>query len=154
MPVYCVPVRDDATQLVSGNVNMRHMSLAVAAAGLFMILYLCGSGIAESVRERLPEFGVLKTIGFGDRQIARLVFFETTIPAVAGAVLGTALARELDALISQLSAEIVRGMPHPAVSVGVLGWSVATALGVALLSTAIPLRRIKRMDVAAVLAAK
>jgi putative ABC transport system permease protein len=154
MPVYCVPVRDDATQLVSGSLNMRYMSLAVAAAGLFMILYLCASGIAESVRERLPELGVLKTIGFGDRQIAQLVFLEAMIPAVVGAVIGTALARAVDGLISRLSAEIVRGMPHPTVSVGVLGWSVAAALAIALLSTTFPLRRIRRMDVAAVLAGK
>jgi putative ABC transport system permease protein len=154
MPVYCVPVRDDATQLVGGNVNMRYMSLAVAAAGLFMILYLCASGIAESVRERLSELGVLKSIGFGDRQIAQLVFLEAMIPAVAGAAIGTGLARVVDGLISQLSAEIVRGMPHPVVSVGVLGWSLATALAVAVISTAFPLRRIQRMDVAAVLAGK
>jgi ABC-type lipoprotein release transport system permease subunit len=75
-------------------------------------------------------------------------------PAVAGAVIGTALARAVDGLISRLSAEIVRGMPHPTVSVGVLGWSVAAALAIALLSTTFPLRRIRRMDVAAVLAGK
>ncbi len=43
------------------------MSFAIAGAGLFMILFLCANSIAESVRERIPEFAVLKTIGFGDR---------------------------------------------------------------------------------------
>lgn len=151
MPVYCVPVRDDATQLVSANVSMRSLSLAIAAAGLFMILFLCASGIAESVYERLPELAVLKTIGFDDYTIGRLVFFEALIPGVCGALFGTALARGIDRLISKLSAEIVRGMPHPAVSAGVLCWSVAAAIAVAAVSTAFPLRRIRRMDVAAVL---
>jgi putative ABC transport system permease protein len=154
MPVYCVPVRDDATQLTSGNVSLRYMSLAVAAAGLFMILFLCASGIAESVRERLPELGILKTIGFDNRHISQLLFFEAMIPAVAGALIGTALARIVDSVISRLSAEIVRGMPRPVVSMSVLGWAVASALLVAAISAAVPLRRIRHMDVAAVLAGK
>jgi putative ABC transport system permease protein len=153
-PLYCVPARDDAAQLVSSDVNLRYVSLGVAAAGLFMILFLCGNGIAESVRERLPELGVLKTFGFGDRRIALLIFFEAAVPAVGGALIGTALAWVVGQEIAKLSAEVVRGTPHPAVSVGVLGCSVVAALLVALISSALPLRRITRMDVAGVLAAR
>src|SRR5262249_17179536 len=52
-PLYCVPAREDAAQLGRADVSLRDVSLGVAAAGLFMILFLCGNGIAESVRERL-----------------------------------------------------------------------------------------------------
>jgi putative ABC transport system permease protein len=152
MPLYCVPVRDDATQLARGNVNLRQTSLAIAAAGLFMVLFLCASGSAESVRERLPELGILKTFGFDNRRIALLVFFETAIPAVLGALIGTALARLAEHLLWQLSAETIRGMPLPVVSGRVLAAATAAALAVAAISTVGPLQRIRRMDVAAVLA--
>src|SRR5947199_3764897 len=45
----------------------RQISLGIGAAGVFMILFLCANGIAESVRERLSEFGVLQ-----DRKSTRL----------------------------------------------------------------------------------
>jgi putative ABC transport system permease protein len=153
-PLFCVPARDDAEQLANAGANMRRMSLGVAGAGLFMMLFLCGNGIAESVRERLPELAVLKTFGFDDRRIALLVFFEAALPALLGALLGTSLAWMASNGIAQLSATFLRGTPTPAVSVGVLGWSIAAALLVALISSALPLRRIARMDLAAVLAGK
>jgi len=91
-PTYCVPLREDARQVASSILNMRQMSLGIASAGLFMILFLCANSTAESVRERLPEFAVLKTIGFGDGAVATVVFLEAALPTVAGALLGTALA--------------------------------------------------------------
>jgi putative ABC transport system permease protein len=155
MPLYCVPIRDDATQLARGGLNnMRYMSLAIAAAGLFMTLFLCATGIAESVRERLPEFGILKTIGFDARRIQLLVLLEASVPAVVAALLGTMLARVLDHFIAERTSYVLRGMPHPVVSLGVLGVSAAAAIVVAGISSVYPLRRIRRMDVAAVVAGK
>jgi len=52
---------------------MRQMSLGIGIAGLFMILFLCANSVAESVRERIPEFAVLKTIGFSNRSVLMLV---------------------------------------------------------------------------------
>jgi putative ABC transport system permease protein len=152
MPLYCVSIRDDATQLASGGLNnMRYISLAIAAAGLFMILFLCATGVAESVRERLPELGILKTIGFNDRKIHLLVLLEASTPAVIAALLGTVLARVVDSLIAERTTYVLRGLPHPVVSFGVLGMSAVAALVVAGISSIHPLRRIRRMDVAAVL---
>jgi putative ABC transport system permease protein len=155
MPLFCVPIRDDATQLASGSLNnMRYTSLAIAAAGFFMILFLCATGVAESVRERLPELGILKTIGFDDRKIQLLVLLEATIPAVLAALVGTVLARLVDQVIAERTTYLLRGMPHPVVSLGVLGMSAIAAIVVAGISSVHPLRRIRRMDVAAVLTGK
>jgi putative ABC transport system permease protein len=153
-PLFCVPMRDDAAQLANASVNLQSVSLGIAAAGLFMILFLCGNGIAESVRERLPELGVLKTLGFDDRRIALLVFAEAALMTLTGALLGTALAWIAGNLIGRLSAEVVRGTPAPAMSPGVLAGSIVAALLVALVSAALPIRRITRMNLAAVLAGK
>jgi ABC-type antimicrobial peptide transport system permease subunit len=69
-------------------------------------------------------------------------------------LLGTALAWIAGNLIGRLSAEMVRGTPTPAMSPGVLAGSIVAALLVALISAALPIRRITKMNLAAVLAGK
>jgi putative ABC transport system permease protein len=151
-PSYCVPLQTDARNMVESVITMRQMSLGIGTAGLFMILFLCANSVAESVRERIPEFAVLKTIGFGDRQLAVLVFLEAALPAVAGAVLGTALAAALSSLTSRLGEG--SGLNLPAASIS--GSIVALALGIALLigalSAVLPLRRLRTMQLAPALA--
>jgi putative ABC transport system permease protein len=153
-PTYCVPLQLDARSLIDTVVSMRQMSFGIAAAGLFMILFLCANSIAESVRERIPEFAVLKTIGFGDHQIAALVFLEAALPCIAGAVLGTAVAHALSTFTSRLADGSGLNIPPSSVS----GWIAALALGVALLigaaSAVLPLRRLVRLELAPALAGR
>lgn len=153
-PTYCVPLREDARQMAASIINLRQLSLGVAAAGLFMILFLCANGTAESVRERLPEFAVLKTIGFDDRAIAAVVFLEAALPCVAGAVLGTAIAWALATLAPRLAERGVLDIPQPSMSLSVLALAVAAALLIAAVSAVLPLRRLRAMQLAAVLAGR
>jgi putative ABC transport system permease protein len=152
-PTYCVPLQIDARNLIASTVSMRQMSLGIGAAGLFMILFLCANSIAESVRERVAEFAILKTIGFGDRQVAALVFLEAAVPAVAGAVLGTALAGVLSSFTSQLSADSPVPIPSVSISPGIAGIALVAALVIGAASALLPLRRLQTMDLATVLTA-
>ncbi len=113
-PTACVPLQVDARNIVESVISMRQMSLGIAGAGLFMILFLSANGTAESVRERIPEFAVLKTVGFSDRRIAALVFLEAALPCIAGAVLGTGLAAALSTFTARLDEETrSRCRPRP-----------------------------------------
>ena len=153
-PTYCVPLQLDARSIVDSVVSMREMSFGIAGAGLFMILFLCANSIAESVRERVPEFAVLKTIGFGDSRIAALVFLEAALPCIAAAVLGTALAGASSTFTSRLADGSELTIPPASVSI----WIVALALGVALLigaaSVVLPLRRLRQLEIAPALAGR
>lgn len=153
-PTYCVPLQLDAQSILDAVLSMREMSLGIAGAGLFMILFLCANSLAESVRERIPEFAVLKTIGFGDRNVGKLVFLEAALPCIAGAVLGTVLAATLSRFTSRLSEG--SELPLPPVSISI--WIVVLALGAALLiaaaSSVLPLRRLKNVDLASALAGR
>jgi putative ABC transport system permease protein len=150
-PTYCVPMQMDARNRVESIITMRQMSLGIGAAGLFMILFLCANSTAESVRERLPEFAVLKTVGFGDRQVVLLVFLEAALPVVAGALLGLILAAMLSSLTSRLG-EGSRLYLHPAtISAAVAALALGIALLVGALSSVLPLRRLQTMQLAAVL---
>jgi putative ABC transport system permease protein len=152
--LYCVPARDDAEETADANINMRQISLGIGAAGLFMILFLCANGVAESVRERLPEFGALKAMGYGDSRIAALVVLEAALPIVLAALIGGALARAADALVAHLADAGVINMPDVHASIASFAWALAVALLIALLSAVAPLYRLRHMDVAAVMAGR
>jgi putative ABC transport system permease protein len=152
--LYCVPAREDAEETADANINMRQISLGIGAAGLFMILFLCANGVAESVRERLPEFGVLKALGYGDGRIAALVILEAAVPTVLAALIGSVLARAGDALVAHLAVKGVINMPEVHASIAAFGWALVSALLIALLSAVAPLSRLRHTDVAAVVAGR
>jgi putative ABC transport system permease protein len=152
--LYCVPAREDAEEAAEANINMRQISLGIGAAGLFMILFLSANGVAESVRERLSEFGVLKALGYGDGRIAALVILEAAVPTVLAALIGSALARAVDAFVTRLAIKGVINMPEMNASLAAFGWALAAALLIALLSAVAPLYRLRHTDVAAVVAGR
>ena len=152
--LYCVPARADAQELAEANINMRQISLGIGAAGLFMILFLCANGIAESVRERLSEFGILKAMGYRDGHIATLVILEAVIPTLLAALLGSVLARGVDALVAHLALTGIIEMPEMRASLAALVWALAAALLIALVSAVAPLYRLRHTDVAAVVAGR
>jgi putative ABC transport system permease protein len=74
-----------------GNIKMLIMS--IGAVVLFTLLLVTGNTMAMAVRERVPELGVLKTLGFGDRTVLFLVLAESLIIATVGGALGIGLAK-------------------------------------------------------------
>ena len=152
--LYCVPARDDAQELADANINMRQISLGIGAAGLFMIVFLCANGIAESVRERLSEFGVLKALGYGDDRIAVLVFLEAALPTLFAALIGSALALGVSALVAHLAIKGAVNLPETHASLPAFGWALAAALIIAFLSAVAPLYRLRHTNVAAVIAGR
>ncbi|HUE65724.1 MAG TPA: ABC transporter permease [Rhizomicrobium sp.] len=133
-------------------VNVASLTRRVAAVGLFMILLLTGHGIAQSVRERLGEFAVLKTMGYSDVAIIALVFAEALAPMLVGAGLGLGLAALLGGRIAALMSQLF--MPPPYLSSAVIWESLAAAILLAFLSVILPALKLKRLDVAAVLSGR
>ena len=64
--------------------------MAIAGVVMFFILLVAGNTMAQSVRERTNELGVLKTLGFGDGRILSLVLLESCTIAVVGGGAGLA----------------------------------------------------------------
>jgi putative ABC transport system permease protein len=65
--------------------------MAITAVVMFFILFVAGNAMAQSVRERINELGVLKTLGFGDGRILALVLLESCTIAIVGGGLGLLL---------------------------------------------------------------
>ncbi len=73
--------------------NIRLLILSIGAVVLFTLLLVTGNTMAMAVRERVPELGVLKTLGFGDRTVLALVLAESLMIALVGGALGLGLAK-------------------------------------------------------------
>lgn len=58
---------------------------------IFIIMAVMANTMAMSVRERLGEYAVMKTLGFGPRHLALLIIGESFTITAAGTVLGIAL---------------------------------------------------------------
>jgi len=72
--------------------NMAAIMIAILSAVFFTILLVAGNTMAQSVRERVQELAVLKSIGFSDRSVLFMVLGESMLLAGLGGALGLGLA--------------------------------------------------------------
>jgi putative ABC transport system permease protein len=63
----------------------------IVAMAMFTILLVAGNTMAQAIRERTNELAVLKTLGFPDGRILRMVLLESLVIAIVGGGLGLAL---------------------------------------------------------------
>ena len=70
--------------------NIELIILSIGGVVFFTLLLVTGNTMAIAVRERTGEIAVLKTLGFGDATVLRLVLAESLLYAVQGGVLGLA----------------------------------------------------------------
>jgi putative ABC transport system permease protein len=66
--------------------------VAILVAVLFTMLLVAANTMAQSVRERTSEMGVLKTLGFSNAAVLTLVLSESVLIAVIGGSLGLGMA--------------------------------------------------------------
>jgi putative ABC transport system permease protein len=69
-----------------GNVKM--FLIAIAAAVTFTILLVSANTMAMSVRERVREVGVLKTLGFANGEILGMILGEAAAISITGGLIG------------------------------------------------------------------
>lgn len=68
------------------------ITVAIVSAVFFTILLVAGNTMAQSVRERTTESGVLKAIGFTNERVLALVIAESCMIAVVGGLTGLGVA--------------------------------------------------------------
>lgn len=113
------------------------MVAAVAVIAILVAVIGVINAILTSVHERTGEIGVLKAVGAGRAQIFRLVWLETLLTSLAGAVPGSLLAaggaRLTDAVLRHL---LNIGVTQPLVRItpGLLGAAILGAVVLGLLA--------------------
>ncbi len=75
--------------------NLRLFLAAICGAVTFTILLVSANTISMSVRERVREVGILKTLGFTRGNILNIVMGEAVFIAVTGGVIGSLMAAGL-----------------------------------------------------------
>lgn len=71
--------------------NTGAILMAIVAIVFFVILLIAGNTMAQAVRERTAELGVLKTLGFSDRSVLGLVLAEAMLLTVLAGAIGLTL---------------------------------------------------------------
>jgi putative ABC transport system permease protein len=70
-------------------------------AVFFTLLLVVGNTMAQSVRERVPELAVLKTLGFSDGTVLVFVLAEALAICLVGGLVGMALATVLGGMVAK-----------------------------------------------------
>ncbi|WP_323051609.1 ABC transporter permease [Caballeronia mineralivorans] len=85
------PANDFAMTFMKQIGDIGFVLRAILSAVFFALLFLTGNTMMQSVRERIPELAVLKTVGFGDGKVLTLVLAEALLLCLIAAVIGLAL---------------------------------------------------------------
>jgi putative ABC transport system permease protein len=127
--------------------DLNFLARAIIAAVFFAMLFATGALMMQSIRERMPELAVLKTVGFSDRLVTGLIVTEAVVFCVFSAAIGLGIAYWLLPAARGLIG--IAGMPG---IVLVTGIGFAVLLG--LIGSSVPAWRSLRLQVADALAGR
>jgi putative ABC transport system permease protein len=131
--------------LINEQVNqIVYLLYALLAMSLLISLFGIANSLFLAVHERTREFGLLRAVGATQRQVRRVVRYESVITAVIGALLGTAVGVLFAALATAALADLGLGFALPA---GQLAIFLVLAVVVGIVGAAVPARRAARVDV-------
>jgi putative ABC transport system permease protein len=118
---------------------------AITGAVMFTLLFLSANTMMQSVRERIPELAVLRTLGFSAGTVCWLVIAESLLLCLSAAIVGLVLSAGAVRLVG---AALGTGMLPPIVIIGGLGVAVALAI----ISAATPAMLAQRLNIVDALA--
>jgi putative ABC transport system permease protein len=121
-----------------GDINM--IVTYILFAVFFALLFATGSTMMQSVRERVPELAVLKTLGFSDTAMLTLVLCESLSLCLLAAALGLLAAWAIFPTLKDMLGVVELPMP-------VIAEGVAVAALLAFVTGIIPAWRAKRLDI-------
>ncbi|HEV2205233.1 MAG TPA: FtsX-like permease family protein [Candidatus Acidoferrales bacterium] len=126
--------------------NIRFLIVTIGMVVFFTLLLVTGNTMAISVRERTPEIGVLKAIGFSDRSVLGFILGESLVIAIIGCV-GLVLAILVVPGLSQALAHGGVALPPLLLSPRILAYGVIAAILVGFASGILPAWGAMRMRV-------
>jgi putative ABC transport system permease protein len=124
--------------------NIGAILRAIVTAVFFTMLLVTANTMAQSVRERTNEIGVLKTLGFSNGGVLGLVLAESVLITVLGGALGLAGAWWLGIQFEPVFRQYLPGfrVPPDAIALG-----VAFMVGLGLVAGAVPAAQAMRLRI-------
>ena len=112
--------------------NLKLFIMAICGAVTFTILLVSGNTISMSVRERIREVGILKTLGFSPGAVMGIILGEAAVISIIGGLLGSLLASAMCNMIRHSpAANFMAGLSTLGITplVGVISLGVALLIG-------------------------
>jgi len=128
-----------------GDINF--IVTAILGAVFFTLLFLTGNTMMQSVRERVPELAVLKTLGFTDSTVTVFVVIESLLLCLFAAVIGLGLSSLAFPAMKDVIGEA--SLPTDVIIAGLLA-----AILLALIIALIPAWRTLRLSIVDALAGR
>ena len=127
--------------------DINFIANSIVGAVMFTLLFLTANTMMQSVRERIPELAVLKTLGFTGGTISVLVLIESLMLCLFAAALGLAL--------SAGAIKIVGSVLGPATLLPIVVIAgLLIAVGLAIISGLPPALRAQRLNIVDALAGR
>jgi len=127
--------------------NVGTILIAILSAVFFTILLVVGNTMAQAVRERTAELGVLKAIGFTNERVLALVLAESLLIAALGGLTGLGLAW----LFTSRGSPVPSMLPVFYLPVRFLGIGVAIVFSLGFVAGILPALQAMRLQTAAAL---
>ena len=124
--------------------NIALIVTLVLGAVFFTLLLVSGNTMSQSVRERIGEIAVLKTLGFGDLTVLGIVLSESIMIMLIGGLLGLGLGW---VVIQGLSAELGAFLPGIFLSPTAIAGGVAIMVGAGVLAGIFPAIKAMRLSI-------
>jgi putative ABC transport system permease protein len=127
-----------ALSFVSFLGNIKLFLIIICAAVTFTILLVSGNTMAMSVRERIQEVGILKTLGFDKDAILGIIVGEAICIALIGGAIGLLFASFLTVAVGKAAGSMIPQLHTLTVTPFTALVALGLALVVGLVSSFIP----------------
>lgn len=126
--------------------NLKLFLAAICAAVTFTILLVSGNTMAMSVRERVREVGILKTLGFTSGEVLGIILGEASIISLIGGFFGLGLATFLVEGLKKAPMQFAN-IANMSISPVIWGICLGVALLIGLFSAFIPAQGASRTSI-------
>lgn len=124
--------------------NIALIVTLVLGAVFFTLLLVSGNTMSQSVRERISELAVLKTLGFSDRSVLGIVLSESILIMLIGGLLGLSLGW---VLVQGIAQQMGAFLPGVFLSPGAIASGVAMMIGAGILAGIFPALKAMRLSI-------
>jgi putative ABC transport system permease protein len=136
-----------ALSFVNSMGNVKVFLLSICGAVMFTILLVAGNTMAMTVRERIREVGILKTLGFTPGRVLSIMIGESLAIALAGGALGALLGSGLCYQVRQHAPLFFSQIKHLTLGPFAMTVCFAVALTIGLVSSFLPAWKASRAPI-------
>ena len=131
------PESDALNSVITGVGDVKTIMYSISIVVLLTVLLIAANSMAMMVRDRITEVAVMRALGFARVHVVVLLLTEAALIGLAGAIVGAAAALWFFHGGISLGA-LTGGLGYMAVAPDTAAWAVLVALGVSVLSAALP----------------